>query len=544
MKRLLLSSIALLAICGSLRAQTYTFTQSTAGYQNLVNPTSLSNGELWDEDNFTLPLAFPFIYNGHGYDQIRVNPNGYLEFRGDSVIFSALLADLVDRGVDVSESPISYTVEGTTGNRIEKIEFRNAGFYNGAATDSINFQIWLYENDYAIEVHVGSGNVTDVASDFDFGGPVVGVVAMTMNFDPIYTLVLSGDAAAAVAGTWDGQNDPPALNGTPVSGTVYRFAQNPGNCGWLAAIHPADAVLCPNSNGTLAIIPTGGSYQWYRDDVLIPGATDTALAVSEADTAARFTVAVTYNGCSDTALAAGVVALTVNGDLMQFSDGTVDANGTVHICIGDEVFAQVDYSGSVAVQWYRDGQLLPGETTAYTVITESGSYAAVAVSADCPDVADTALLNVVVHQPLTFAVQLSNDSLFAGVAADTYQWQLDGVDIPDATNPYFVPGAEGNYTVVVTVGNGCQSTSDTYVYTGLTERTEQRIAVYPNPTDRELLLPINLPQMTYDIVNATGALVASGNARHAINVSALPSGIYLIRLEGANLRYKQTFVKQ
>ena len=57
MKRSLLSSIALLAICGSLRAQTYTFTQSTTVYQNLVNPTPLSNGELWDEDNFTLPLA-------------------------------------------------------------------------------------------------------------------------------------------------------------------------------------------------------------------------------------------------------------------------------------------------------------------------------------------------------------------------------------------------------------------------------------------------------------------------------------------------------
>ncbi|MCY7353426.1 MAG: hypothetical protein LH606_22670, partial [Cytophagaceae bacterium] len=46
-----------------------------------------------------------------------------------------------------------------------------------------------------------------------------------------------------------------------------------------------------------------------------------------------------------------------------------------------------------------------------------------------------------------------------GTGPYTYQWKLNGVDSPGATNQKFLVAAAGNYTVAVTDANGCQVTS-------------------------------------------------------------------------------------
>ncbi|MEP7219346.1 MAG: T9SS type A sorting domain-containing protein, partial [Bacteroidota bacterium] len=45
-----------------------------------------------------------------------------------------------------------------------KVEWKNVGFQAGAASDSANFQIWLYQKTGVIEIRIGPGSAPDLAT--------------------------------------------------------------------------------------------------------------------------------------------------------------------------------------------------------------------------------------------------------------------------------------------------------------------------------------------------------------------------------------------
>lgn len=79
-------------------------------------------------------------------------------------------------------------------------------------------------------------------------------------------------------------------------------------------------------------------------------------------------------------------------------------------------------------------------------------------------------------------------------AAASYQWQLNNVDIPGATNQSYDVPQSGYYTVVITDANGCVSSSaNLYV---LLEGIEDvgamaTVFVYPNPSDGNFIIELN-----------------------------------------------------
>lgn len=178
----------------NLYSQAYQFSTYTNNYQYLNNPTSLNQGLSWDDPNFTVPIGFNFHYFGNSIDTVLI-AYGFggtlltsLNSSGIASFLSPYGSDLIDRGFDFlrgpgspgSESPISYELQGTSGNRILKIEWRNAGFYsdlsvNGtAAADSVNFQLWFYEGSNVFEVHMGPNSIQSPQLSYDgFPGPDV-----------------------------------------------------------------------------------------------------------------------------------------------------------------------------------------------------------------------------------------------------------------------------------------------------------------------------------------------------------------------------------
>ncbi|MBQ4399024.1 MAG: T9SS type A sorting domain-containing protein [Bacteroidales bacterium] len=78
---------------------------------------------------------------------------------------------------------------------------------------------------------------------------------------------------------------------------------------------------------------------------------------------------------------------------------------------------------------------------------------------------------------------------------------------------------------------------------GLAEQKTQLFDVYPNPTNGVLFVEtrfIASPSQTYRITNLLGQTLQSGRVggeMHQIDVSGLPSGMYLLNLDGATVKF-------
>ncbi|MCH8904043.1 MAG: T9SS type A sorting domain-containing protein [Bacteroidetes bacterium] len=226
-------------------SQDYLFSKNTAAYISLTATNSINNGVVWDDEEFTVPIGFDFELLGSLYSELLLT-DGLLMFGQDNdKIISAfgyanIGADLIDRaGNDtISKSPINYELSGASGNRIFKIEWNNAGFYDdqNPYADSINFQLWLYESDGTIEIRFGPGSV-DTSSYYLINGPIVGVGS----YDYFFKFFIDGVflfGPANIPGSVDTLIT--ALTGTPDSGTVYIFTKN------YSYIHPEKSEVPDN----------------------------------------------------------------------------------------------------------------------------------------------------------------------------------------------------------------------------------------------------------------------------------------------------------
>lgn len=139
----------------------------SAGYEPLVNPTDIGFFTDWNDtisDYITLP--FTFRYQNAAVNNVVISSEGDLYLNGQKHLIS-------DRGhitginmdyKSAGRGKVSYTTTGTVGNRIFKVEYKNVSRRGDTqGNDTLNFQIWLHESDYAIEYRAGYCNVPQSA---------------------------------------------------------------------------------------------------------------------------------------------------------------------------------------------------------------------------------------------------------------------------------------------------------------------------------------------------------------------------------------------
>jgi PKD repeat protein len=205
------------------RAQpTYAFTYSTGTYSDLTGATSLNNGQLWDDNDTLIPIGFTFELYDQTFDSIHISDLVWFQLNGDYFI-EAFFADFMDRGsgTGTSLSPKSFSLSGTAGNQILKIQWKNAGFlfedlHAGTLNDSVNVQLWLYENASTVEIHVGPNSVQKPNSSYNFAeGPRTGLRTYFGE-----NLTVSGPADDPILDTTVAH-----LTGTPSDSGIYRFTR-------------------------------------------------------------------------------------------------------------------------------------------------------------------------------------------------------------------------------------------------------------------------------------------------------------------------------
>ncbi len=278
----------------------------------------------------------------------------------------------------------------------------------------------------------------------------------------------------------------------PNSGCVSEMSANT-----VVAVIPAPvAVVSVEGNTTVCdggittlhanVSPAGVAYnyQWYKDNMIILGATNADYVVNEAarETAYNFTVVVTANaGCNVTAAAPAitvvadpVVTLSINNDIVCVG-GTATMTATV-----DGGVAGVNGLNGYTYEWHRNDVTGAIATTAsYTTTgTEAaGSYLywmTVTSNYGCQSNSDTVAYTVVADPTVTITVANGYDNtvcdggatalkanVTGGYGVATYQWFKNGNLIPGETNPVLninnlVAGTTDTYAVeVAQSGVGC-----------------------------------------------------------------------------------------
>ena len=135
-----------------------------------------------------------------------------------------------------------------------------------------------------------------------------------------------------------------------------------------------------------------------------------------------------------------------------------------------------------------------------------------------------------------------------GTAPHTFQLIPGGS--PQGDGGYsFNPGEEGKYVVAVNDLNGCgpaeTDTVEVLLVTGINDFSDQEVSIYPNPTSGILTLeiPFDKDETYLEVINMTGQRVhqqkiypSSGMINETIDLSKVPKGLYLLRIDGRSLK--------
>jgi hypothetical protein len=312
---------------------------------------------------------------------------------------------------------------------------------------------------------------------------------------------------------------------------------------------PANTATCVNSNASFTIATSNGTqYQWQvntgsgftniTNNSTYSGATTATLTITGATAAMS---GYTYR-CQVTVTAAcgatpsNAATLTVNSG----PAATITAGGSTTFCTGGSVVLNATPTGSnFTYQWQQNSSNISGATNASYTATASGNYTVLMTNTTTACSATSAATTVTVGPPPTAAItpsgtvnicQNSTTSLSAGSGTGlTYQWSQGGTPIPNATNATYIASAAGSYTVAVSSGPGCTSTSaattvNTISLPTATITPSGNVAICQNSN---ILLNANTGSgLTYQWLQGGGNISGATNASY----TATAAGSYTVKV--------------
>ena len=261
------------------QGSSYQMSTFQRAYTELEFDFDLTNRQVWDDPEYSVSLPFDFQFFDTLCRVVNIDDSGlYLTLRDHPNNFGGItfLEDLIDRGYFEGESvsKISFDEVGEPGNRIFKVQWKNAGFYtaisDGIDNDFLNFQVWLYEVDNSFEIHFGNNFILD--KDLSLGGRAgVGPVIYyddNLNDEFIDNICLiAGNSSnpdffkfdRILEDDLDILLNNKSLTNEPNSGQVYRFEMNTSS---------VDSEILPQSTFKIAPNPVSETFRIENIDLL------------------------------------------------------------------------------------------------------------------------------------------------------------------------------------------------------------------------------------------------------------------------------------
>jgi len=450
-----------------------------------------------------LPLVFMVPDNHHFYEAYSLTyypyatgyPNGY-------------------NGMAVNNNFL-YTYDDSL---LEKWNKNTGALINSITVSSASFN-WIYP----------SGGLTVDECDNIYVGAFNTIKQYNANLNLVTTINMSDTVYDVKLGT---QNYLYACG----KGFVSSFTVNNALCNLLTVTITSTTGTC-TSPATATVNVTGGTppytYLWNPTGQT----TQTATGLS----AGTYIVTVTdasspCNGGGNTQTAS--ITITTPPFI-------INVPSDYYICGETGGSVTLTASGGTSYEWSPGGTLSdstianpvasPAFTTTYTVIISDGY---------CSDTAQVIVHIVTPPPPPTITQQ--GDTVRAPQGYSYYQWYLNGLLIPSATDSFYVAQTTGTYSVQVTDSLGCSALSNG-LYVLITSVKDlggasSGLEIYPNPWENQLTianiqLPIASRQMFVSIFNVVGEKVFDQNYElqskdHElkIDISFLPKGVYFVQV--------------
>lgn len=207
--------------------------------------------------------------------------------------------------------------------------------------------------------------------------------------------------------------------------------------------------ICVGQSYTLS--PSGAStYTFSSGSAVVSPTTTTSYTVTGANASCISTNTV-------------VATITVN----SLPTASISVSKSV-FCAGDSALFSTTLQSGETVQWFRNGMLQFGQTSITYSVTLNGSYRAVVTNSNgCSAPSNT--INITVNNLPTATISSSSVNFCPGVTSitltansisgATYQWLLNSNPISGAIGQNYTANTAGQYQVVITNTNNCNSTS-------------------------------------------------------------------------------------
>lgn len=201
---------------------------------------------------------------------------------------------------------------------------------------------------------------------------------------------------------------------------------------------------------TLSVVAEGTptlSYQWFKDENLVEGATSETLVIekSTSETAGSYTVIISNEAGSITSGEALVSVFTGPRVVADPASTTVNEGSRSSFTLQ----AEISGSGNLAFQWFKDDVEIPGATSpslTFSTVqrTDAGAYKLRVSNSAGTVFTQPALLTVLTAPVITLqpaSVTILEGSQFSLVVSATgsdpldFQWFRNGITIAGATSP-------------------------------------------------------------------------------------------------------------
>ncbi|MGJ8665515.1 MAG: choice-of-anchor L domain-containing protein [Patiriisocius sp.] len=194
-----------------------------------------------------------------------------------------------------------------------------------------------------------------------------------------------------------------------------------------------------------------GDYQWFKDNVLIPGETNSTLDVSETG---LYRVDLTFPQSPDCLISdEKLVEFFSNPEFELGPDQLVCEN---NFLVLDATVTNPSELDNVSYKWFKDSVELVGETNATLTVSENGVYTAEVTGNNCVTTDEISIEIVVFNVNIGDVIALCGEESFtivpeitgsANIPSATYLWSTG------ETTPTITVTQDGIYTLDVTIDN-------------------------------------------------------------------------------------------
>ncbi len=212
-------------------------------------------------------------------------------------------------------------------------------------------------------------------------------------------------------------------------------------------------LVCPNGASELRVTneTPGITYQWFRENLAIDGATGPRLTITRAGN--YIVEARNANGCTSRPMSPSRV------DSVPLPTPPLLPR-TIVICPNASTNADAG-PGFTGYQWLRNGVVLMSETARTLTIRSAGEYSVRVTNMNgCINTSSTVTVTqTAVNVTIT---TLDGGTRFRATSTPAplrFQWLLNGMSIRDAIDSIFAPTVNGSYNVRITDVNGCSDTA-------------------------------------------------------------------------------------